>query len=76
MFGVKPIFLTSDALASFPHLLETGKAEIIENMHAIEMRLRNITREPKTRSPPPKISDVFSRLRSMAAEYSSLCVVR
>lgn len=73
MFGLRPIFLSPAARDVFPNLFETGTAEIIEDMTALEARLLDTPRRPKTRAAQPDLPDVLSRLESMAADYSALC---
>jgi hypothetical protein len=71
MFGLKSIFLTSEARAMFPHLLETGEAEIIEDMKVLEQRLGAAGRSAKPRLAQPPLAEMFARLKAMAAEYRS-----
>jgi hypothetical protein len=73
MFGLKPIFLAPVARELFPQLFETGRAEIIPDMTALEERLRNPPRQSKTPTLQPDLRGVLARLDSAAAEYSALC---
>ncbi len=67
MFGLKPIFLSAVARELFPN------AEIIDDMAALEERLRTLPRTPKIRAAPPDLRAVLKRLQSAASEYSALC---
>jgi len=73
LFGVKSVFLSAAAREMFRHLLDAGKAEIIDDMALLEQRLALLPRGPKVQRSQPKLSDVFSRLHRMAAEYSAMC---
>ena len=73
MFGVRSILLSHDALGLFPHLVETGKAEVAEDIDALKERLENLERRSVPRSPQPRLPDVLSRLQVMAEEYATLC---
>jgi len=73
MFGLKPIFLSAVARELFPNLFESGKAEIIDDMAALEERLLSTHRAPKIRAAPPDLRAVLERLQSAATEYSALC---
>jgi hypothetical protein len=55
----------------FPHLLETGQAEIIEDMGLLERRLGVLRRPARPQLAQPSLDEVFARLRVMAVEYSS-----
>ncbi len=74
MFGLKSIFLASEARAMFPHLLETGEAEIVEDMSVLEQRLGAMRRSTRPRLlPQPALAETLARLHAMAADYSALC---
>ena len=73
MFGVKSIFFSRDALGIFPHLVETGKADVAEDIDALKERLENLERRSMPRNPQPRLPDVLSRLQVMAEDYATLC---
>jgi hypothetical protein len=72
-FGLRPIFLSAVARELFPRLFESGKAEVIEDMAALEERLREMPREKKAHLGQPDLPGVLARLDVIAAEYSELC---
>jgi hypothetical protein len=73
MFGLKPIFLSGVARELFPLLFESDKAEIIDDMTALEERLGGTARGQKIRVRQPDLRAVLARLESVAAEYAALC---
>ena len=73
MFGLKPIFLSPVARELFPQLIESDKAEIIDDMIALEKRLASMPRAVKAYAPQPDLRAALARLDAMAAEYSALC---
>jgi len=73
MFGLRPIFFSHAATEIFPQLFDTRKADIIDNMGALEAHLHAQPIRTKTRLVQPSLSDSLSRLESMAADYSALC---
>ena len=72
MFGVKPFFLAPEAREFHPHLIETGEAEIISQMSALEQRLIEMQPSRQSRVAQPELSEVLARLSSMAADYLEL----
>src|SRR6266446_4759427 len=73
MFGVKPIFLSQEAGGLFPWLLKDSKAEIIDDMAALERRSTTIPRKEKARLQQPALQETLKRLEAMAADYAALC---
>jgi hypothetical protein len=73
MFGLRPIFLAPVARELFPQLFERGQADVIDDMAALEERLRSTARTTRVRAHQPDLRDVLGRLEVMAAEYSELC---
>jgi hypothetical protein len=73
MFGLRPVFLSAAARELFPRLFESGKAEIIEDMAALEERLWEMPHREKVHPSQPDLPGVLARLEAMAAEYSELC---
>ena len=76
MFGLRPIFLSAAASEMFPELFESSKADIIDNMNALEAYLHAQPMRTKTRLVQPSLGDTLSHLESMAAAYSVLCGTR
>lgn len=76
MFGLRPIFLSSAATEMFPELFDARKADIIDDMNALEAYLYAQPIRMKTRLAQPPLSDSLSRLESMVAEYSVLCAAQ
>jgi len=72
-FGVPSIFLSGAARELFPDLVETGKAEIVDDIRDLEARLASTRRATGLRRAQPKLSDVLSGLDAVASEYAALC---
>jgi len=72
MFGLKPIFLLHNAAETYAHLIDNGRAEIIDDLRKLRERLAGIRGQPNNRYRQPSLVDVFARLQEMAREYSVL----
>jgi hypothetical protein len=73
LFGVKTLFLSSEARNFHPRLIESGGAEIVSDIVALEGKLHSMQRCPRTAVKQPDVSAVLSGLMSMANEYRELC---
>ena len=73
MFDLKCFFLDPYASEKYPHLIETGIAEIVPEMGILRQRLSAFPHLKKVRDKQPDITSVLSTLDSMAAEYAGLC---